>query len=282
MDRTDSVLNLTKPSLYGFYNNSSVSLNKENEEVEEYIDGSELHIKASDSHPVSPVVVKPPQRSAVFEIAWLLARLVIVAGAAFAYNEVTKNIHTTQAEGDGAEINSYLVRFMESWRPFDEFVDKNGLGVFDRLVRLAFQGGLLSSILPVLDNVMPSGCTKRLLSSNPNPYHRGNLSNDLLRSLITFLGISYAIRHIEWHSPLQMAMTWLLINPALWLLLDGTINGFVASVTVAFGATGAVYLQNVRLSTADHDMLTIFLYVASFFFCGVIIFGKLGRVLFGR
>lgn len=280
MDRTDSVLNLTKSSLYGIYNTSSVSLNRENEEVEEYIEGSELHIPSRRASLAGIVPVSPKLNGSV-EPAWDLARVAIVAVAAFAYNEVTRNIHTTHIDGSAAAINSYLVRFVDNCKPFQTFVQKHDLGVADRIVTLALEGLLLSSIVPVLDNVMPLGCTKRLLSSNPNPYHRGNLVNDLVRSLITFLGISYAVRHLEWSLPLQMAMAWSLINPVLWLLLDGTANGFMGSTAVAFGATGAIYLQNAASFTSDHDLLTIFLFVGSFFFCGVIIFGKLGRVLFG-
>lgn len=284
MEKTDSVLNLLKPSLYGIYNTSSASLSKENEEVEEYIDGTELHINAKEKHQGS---VKPSTENStprtkstpVQSAAWLAVRLVVVAGAAFAYNEVTKNIHATQSEINGARINAYLVRFIDSWKPFQLFLGSNKAA--DRFLALALEGLLLSFFLPTLDSLMPLTWTKRLLSSSPDPYKRSNLANDIVRSLIAFLGISYAIRHIEWKSPLQMAMTWSLINPALWLLLDGTINGFVASFAVALGGSAIVYLKNGALNDQE-DTFTTFLFIASFFFCGVIIFGKLGRYLFGK
>lgn len=284
MEKTDSVLNLTQPSLYGIFNTSSTSLNKENEEVEEYIDGTELRINAKELHKGSvkqPVVTTPHTKSSPLQSAVLLfGRLVAVGAAAFVYNEVTKHIHAIHSDGHGARINAYLMQFIDGWKPFQRV--SAGYESADKILALVLEGLLLSMILPVLDNMMPSAWTKRLLSSSPNPYHRSNLANDVVRSTIAFLGISYAIRHIEWKSSLQMAMAWSLINPALWLLMDGTVNGFVASAGAAFVGTGLVYLSNGS-KFEDHDtMLSIFLFVASFFFCGVTIFGKLGRILFGK
>ncbi|OBA21572.1 hypothetical protein METBIDRAFT_32073 [Metschnikowia bicuspidata var. bicuspidata NRRL YB-4993] len=129
---------------------------------------------------------------------------------------------------------------------------------------------------------MPTWCTTRMLSSNPNPKRRANLTSDLVRSLIAFLGISYAIRNMQWKSSLQMALTWSLLNPGLWLILDGTLNGFMGSIAVAFGGSAVIYAQSGSQFTGDSESLfSIFLFIASFFFCGVIIFGKLGRFLFG-
>lgn len=283
MEKTDSVLNLTKPSLYGIYNTSSLSLNKDNEEVEEYIEGSQLHITAKDAHPSnSQLSLKPhkAKRSTAQIALWLATRLIIVGFAAFVYNEVTKNIHTAHVDGTGILINEYLRNFVETWRLYQAWIRRYDLEIVDRAVAWSLEGFLLSIVVPFLDKVLPS-FSRRLLSSNPNPYHRGNLANDLIRSLITFLGITYAIRHIEWSSLLQMAFSWSLINPALWLLLDGTINGFLASATVAFVASGIIYYQNSSMVLDQNSLTTIFLYVGSFFFCGVIIFGKLGRYLFG-
>lgn len=284
MEKTDSILNLTQPSLYGIFNTSSTSLNKENEEVEEYIDGTELRINAKEKHKgsiKSPTEPTPRTKSSPVQTAVsLIVRLVVVGAAAFVYNEVTKHIHATHSEGNGARINAYLMRFINSWKPFQWFLGGNKSA--DHMLSLVLEGLLLSFILPTLDRAMPLAWQKRLLSSSPNPYHRSNLANDIVRSVMAFLGISYAIRHIEWKSTLQMAMAWSLINPALWLLLDGTVNGFVASAAVAFGGSGLVFLKN----GADFDDLentfTTFLFIASFFFCGVTIFGKLGRFLFGK
>lgn len=286
MEKTDSIVNLTKPSLYGIYNDSATSLNQENEEVEEYLEGNELHIKSKDE---SASLHKLPLKSTRSHkkmstpqvIGWIAVRLAIVSSAALVYNEVTKNIHASHLDDIGTQINAYLVSFMDNWEPV-RFVTQQSHPA-DRFLSLALEGLILSSILPVLDSVMPSAFSKRLLSSSPDPYIQSNLMNDIVRSLIAFLGVSYAIRHIEWESSLQLAMMWSLINPGLWLLLDGTFSGFIASCGTAFGGSAIVYYQNgVKFSDNKNTDLTIFLFISSFFFCGVIIFGKLGRLLFGK
>lgn len=300
MEKTESILNLTKPSLYGIYNSSTTDLTLENDVVEEYLDGLELHIRAkganwahsqrtprnSTSSIVPPIFSSAPEPSLSMSSLGVVGRLALVALAAWAYNEVTKNIHSTHADGRGADINDFLVRFLHSLQPFQELVDRYGFRLFgiahaDFVFAMVLEGTALSIVVPALDRFMPAVCTRRMLSSNPNPYKRGNLANDIVRSLIAFLGISYAIRNVEWKSSLQMAMTWSLINPGLWLLLDGTISGFLASLIVAACGSGLIYVQNVANSTPVSDHLpTVFLFIGSFFFCGVIIFGKLGRFLF--
>lgn len=286
MQKTDSIVNLTKPPLYAIYNDSAASLNQDNEEVEEYLEGNKLHIKAEDEsaslHKILPKRTRAPKKMSTTDlIGWFITRLAIVSSAALIYNEVTKNIHATHLDDIGTQINGFLVSFMENWKPI-RFVTKASHPA-DGFLSLALEGLILSSILPVLDSLMPSLFSKRLLSSSPDPYIRSNLMNDVVRSLIAFLGVSYAIRHIEWESSLQMAMMWSVINPCLWLLLDGTLSGFIASCGTAFGGSAFVYYQNgiKFLDNKDKD-LTIFLFISSFFFCGVIIFGKLGRLLFGK
>lgn len=301
MEKTDSILNLTKSSLYGIYNSSKVDISQENDQVEEYLEGMELHIKAKDN-----VWVHAPQNSRgrpgrsvllsdyqvernefpSYSPLGTVGRLAIVTLAAWTYNAVTRNIHMTHSDGRGSDINSYLNSFLYSLQPFQELMDRYGFRLFgiehaDYVLTLMLEGVALSVVVPVLDRFMPAGCLRRMLSSNPKPYMRSNLANDILRSLIAFLGILYAIRKVEWKSSLQMAMTWSLINPGLWLLLDGTISGFVASIIVAGAGLTLIYIQNSLADSSNVEHLpTVFLFIGSFFFCGVIIFGKLGRFLF--
>lgn len=145
----------------------------------------------------------------------------------------------------------------------------------------------MSLIHPIMDYLLPASFTKRLLSSNPDPNKNRNVNlfNDMIRLLITFLGISYAIRNIEWTSSLQISMIWSLLNPGLWLLLDGTASGFISSLGGASGACLLVYIQNFEIFklaelASKENVIALWMWIGSFFFCGLIIFGKLGRALF--
>ena len=60
----------------------------------------------------------------------------------------------------------------------------------------------MASFHPILDYYLPKSLTKRLLSSNPNPSSSTSYStliNDLIRSSVAFLGVSYAIRNMNGH-----------------------------------------------------------------------------------
>lgn len=311
MEKTDSVVNLTKPSLYGIYNdNSLLNLNKESEDVDEYIEGSKLYINSPRKQNIdgeSPVASGPKgsRRTEVpLIIRWIktFIKVVILAGAAYLYNETSKHIHNNHIQVSKLTYeplfitNMFLSNFIHKLKPFSSYTKANTYSInwIDNFLALSIQGLIMSLIHPMMDCILPASLTKRLLSSDPNSSRNrdAHLFNDLVRALVTFLGISYAVRKIEWSSSLQVLMIWSLLNPGLWLLLDGTISGFLSSLLIATLACLCVYMQNYELVVQyanqffqigkDDDFIAIWLYVGSFFFCGLIIFGKLGRGLFGH
>lgn len=311
MEKTDSVVNLTKPSLYGIYNdNSLLNLNKESEDVDEYIENSKLYVNPRGGtsgqgkafqDDGSTSSSKPGDSTFVRGVKTIV-KIFVLAGAAYLYNEATKHIHNNHIQVSRLTYeplfitNMFLSKFIHNLKPFSMYVLKSTTSInwIDNLLALMIQGLIMGLIHPIMDYILPSSLTKRLLSSDPNANQRrdAHLLNDLIRSLVTFLGISYAVRKIEWSSALQVLIIWSLLNPALWLLLDGTISGFLSSLIIATLACTCVYLQNYNLIEQyanqffqlgkNDDFIAIWLWVGSFFFCGLIIFGKLGRALFGH
>lgn len=291
MEKTDSVINLTKPSLYGIYNDNSVlNLNRDDE------DGNDLPPQGEPQPEEKPQEEAAAQLS-VFTGLALILKIIILTGSAYVYNEVTDHVHANHISVNNQTMEPiiftqwFLYDFVRRLSPLNYLVktadSPQTLEVTDRIVSLAIQGLIMSAVHPIMDYILPTVLTKRLLSSNPNPLNNATLTNDLLRALITFLGISYAIRKIEWNSTLQISIIWSLLNPGLWLLLDGTISGFLSSLSSAFIACITIYFQNVdiinRILASDNGWeksVGIWLWVGSFFFCGLILFGKLGRALF--
>ncbi|CAK7910135.1 hypothetical protein CAAN1_21S02190 [[Candida] anglica] len=288
MFKTDSEVNLTKPSLYGIYKEDSFS-NFSNENL-----GDESEV----------LFVTPPQSSQQqnesnngVNPAKFAGKVAILTLSCLLYNEITKNIHIRHSLEGGATLqpvhfsNMFLSKFIHTLRPVTHFAIDGGniVNWIDIGLAAMIQGVAMGAIHPLMDALLPAALSKRLLSSAPQSSRsqNANLFNDLVRSLITFLGISYGVRKIEWASTLQVSLLWSLLNPCLWLLLDGTINGFLASSLAAFGACVCVYFQNfdalnLQANKNRDDFIATWLWVASFFFCGLIIFGKLGRGLFGK
>ncbi|KAI5950186.1 hypothetical protein CANMA_005376 [Candida margitis] len=293
MGKTDSEINLTRPELYGMYEGDSfVDYNKDID------DSSLLDFTVLDSDKVKAKGTKPPVQTEDTNKLTLYSlplplKLVILASSAYIYNQVIRHINYNHFS-ENQLVNYpltithiFLYAFVSKFK-VGNYIEINDdlIKVGDEVLALTLQGLLMASLHPILDRILPKIFSRRLLSSNPNPSSKSNVSSDLIRSGITFLGISYAIRKIEWSSFLQVSIIWSLINPGLWLLLDGTISGFLASLLVSSVACVSIYSQNHKFvngySKTSDDVIALWLWIGSFFFCGIIIFGKLGRGLFGN
>lgn len=294
LEKTDSVVNLTKPLLYGIYNaNLDLNLNKDHEDNEDTV----FYLKPNQDLQQKRAQETAQTRPSVV-LVWAkgVTKVAAVGIAAYIYNEVTDRIHNNHIQTDLAAfeplfVTSFLIsNFIYKLRPLQTLFGIVEYQHVDTVCALLLQGLIMSLAHPVLDRVLPKVFSKRLLSLNPNPGNQltnATLLNELIRLLITFLGISYAIRKIEWASTLQVLVVWSMLNPGLWLLLDGTISGFLTSLVTAALACVSVYVQNTKLvDTAglrnNDNVIAIWLWVGSFFFCGMTIFGKLGRGLFGK
>lgn len=283
MEKTDSVVNLTKPSLYGIYHdNLFVDLNKED------------NYPAVQTPPKQPEATGAPEALPHLAVPVLVAKIATLAVAAFLYNSLTTHIHNQHIETlSGFKpllvTNKVLANFVTSLKP-SSLLRCLVPEPVDAVVSLTAEGMVMGLMHPFMDRVLPGPLTKRLLTSNPNRRRTAPaaLFHDLMRLVVTFLGISYAVRKVEWSSSLQVLIVWLLLNPGLWLLLDGTISGFISSVVVAALACLGVYVQSYdaihsflnSVLLDQEDFYAIWLWTGSFFFCGLILFGKLGRALF--
>ncbi|KAF6072435.1 Insulin-induced protein (INSIG) family protein [Candida albicans] len=257
MAKTDSLVNLTQPELYGiFRNDSNTSLSKEFEE-----DSAEIEFKVNSRLNKSTATTTTSSSSSSeakysknedFEkYLPLPLKIVVLTLASFIYNEVTSQINFNHTQSNYPLTIKHLFK-ISSYIHLDEYLAFVG----QRLVMASFH--------PILDYYLPKSLTKRLLSSNPNPSSSTSYStliNDLIRSSVAFLGVSYAIRNIEWSSFLQVAIIYSLVSPGLWLLLDGTISGLIGSLVVSIAACSVVYYQNYQ-------------------YLNGVVFGKLGRFLF--
>jgi hypothetical protein len=343
MLKTDSVVNLTKPSLYGIYddNLSFLTGSKDDIDTDMYmtppaLKQSRLSVDDFDDDQYGNVQDERLRRrgsssqllpvarwrllKSVPQAAQLPVKLGILTLACFVYNEVTKNIHNSHFLQVSSIVNqplsitnTLISQFSSRLRPVhgvgvlgkadsSESVT-NGVTVYwiDQILALMIQGLVMGSIHPIMDRILPNSLSTRLLSLAPQSQRNlriatkagsasrhqidaanSALTNDLIRSFITFLGLLYAVRNVEWTLALQVSILWSLLNPCLWLLLDGTISGFISSTLAALAACVCVYFQSYQLIVEqDRDnFIAIWLWVASFFFCGLILFGKLGRALF--
>lgn len=294
MAKTDSLVNLTQPELYGIYrNDSDTSLSKEFEE-----DSAEIEFKVNSrlNKPTTTATsssseAKHFKNEELDKYLPLPLKIVVLTLASFIYNEVTSQISFNRTQSNYPLTIKHLFK-ISSYIHLDDylaFVGQSKYGhLIDETFALVIQGLVMASFHPILDYYLPKSLSKRLLSSNPNPSSSTSYStliNDLIRSSVAFLGVSYAIRNIEWSSFLQVAIIYSLVSPGLWLLLDGTISGLIGSLVVSIGACSVIYYQNYQYlngvgDVSSVELVAIWLWIGSFVFGGLIVFGKLGRFLF--
>lgn len=70
---------------------------------------------------------------------------------------------------------------------------------------------------------------------------------DVVRSIGAFVGVAYAIRKLPWQSTLQLSLTLALANPAIWYIIDRSPPGFVLSTCFALGGTLVLLGMNPAL-----------------------------------
>lgn len=298
MEKSDSVVNLTRLSLYGIYQDDSMlNLSRDDTEDEEAVVARVLktserpHSQGQSSLGYSGSILSPttPTKRGIP----LVLKLLILAASSFVYNQITKHINYNHFGANKLTnlpltiTNLFIFNLFEKLHLLSYFsserLSASGniaeyVVLVDNIIALTLQGLILSSLHPTLDKVLPKKFSARLMTSNPDPTKKAFFT-DILRALVIFLGISYAIRKIEWSSFLQVAIVWSLLNPGMWSLLDGTISGFIASCLGSAVSCAFIYLQNGNAYSVllEEDGYALWLWIGSFFFCGVTIFGKIGR-----
>lgn len=304
IEKTDSVVNLTQPSLYSIYNdNSMTALNKDEDEDDDAnglyvtstnvngVAGGDLDSEKAD-HKASEQLFEGPISVLLLK---LVAKIAILAVCAHGYNEITSHIRNDHIKLDKRTFQPlYLTELLltnsfKNFKPLSLMsIDANDYVNYGVVV--VIQGMIMGLMHPMLDFAMPPEHNRRILSSNPDPRKSTDpvtMFNDILRLLITFLGVSYAIRNLEWSSPLQASAVWSLLSPCFWLLLDGTFAGLLAGFSITVYGCLFLYMTNIPVFQAyaasfqtPEAFIPIWLWTTSFFFCGMIIFGKVGRALF--
>ncbi|KAI3406718.2 hypothetical protein KGF56_000564 [Candida oxycetoniae] len=260
MEKSASMVNLTEPELFGFFKNDSFvnltkdlggSLSNSNSDLDLSIgDDKDIASTIPGSSASTNIIASSSGTANAFQTLPFIVKLVILSSSAFIYNEIIKHINYNHFNENQlvnfplSITHVFLYSFVSKFKVGNYFTDFNSSEVglmVDAVFALTLQGLLMASFHPIMDRILPSFLSNRLLSSSPDSKTSSssggtNFLNDLIRTCITFLGISYAIRKIEWTSFLQVSIIWSLINPGLWLLLDGTISGFLSSLQFS-GAT---------------------------------------------
>lgn len=247
LHQLDSVVNLTKPELYSLFNSNDSSL-----EI------NEQDLKIIDEKRKKKEQTEITKETKSFN---LFTKLFVISITIYGYLNILQLTQTTSVL-----INNHI-------QSSNSLLQSHHIG---------FLGISAVILVPLLDKYLLLSGSDRLLSSNPNKSNNKAFYTEIIRSCITFLGINYAIRNLQWSSFLQISSVWSLLNPALWLLLDGTVNGFLSSLLLSTIVCSFILWNNHSYLFSlewNSDFWAIWLWIGSFVFGGGIVFGKIGRGL---
>ncbi|GMM54568.1 Nsg2 protein [Maudiozyma humilis] len=255
---SDSMANLTKPTLYSLYD----------EDIADPSESSSIYKTLSANARVATSSAAAPavHRSVAEKVFSLIKNLVILSVSGILYLEVSKNLHDNhQLHASFTSKPVVVITRIQDWL----FQGAVPLPLQQDWVKYAIEGVLFGSVVPVLDLVF-------LQKDKAQARNGDSTLFGILRIANAMLGVTYGIRKLQWSSSLQAAGVWGLLNIVLWLFFDGTPSLLFESLIASVGVTlGCVY----EFDRSSFDVAQ-FLYFEDFYFLGFIIFGKLGRFLF--
>ena len=281
--------NLTAPSLNAIYDSSLLDENDATNDVYNGFDqdvakmSSRTHVQISSSRPLREKLKN--------KNLWMLlfGKICVLGLSGIAFVNISENIH-----------DNHLLTSNAASRPF-ALSCKVATEVFDSpeipTTYIAFAWGVvLGTAQPVLDLIFPDCFTTKLFHLNSEKSSSSSIVafSSIVRATIVPLGISFGLRNVDWESTLQASIAFSSLNICVWLLLDSTISGFIGCSSLAVLATASVVVfddsNNVNdwkqvmdfqgLLAGDQEFLALNMFTASFFFCLLIIYGKIGRFLF--
>lgn len=176
------------------------------------------------------------------------------------------------------------------------------------LVMWGAAGVLLGEALPWLDTLWADDEDEAVEEDQDRQVLRGlGTWNDVVRSVGVFVGIAYAIRKLPWQSTLQLSLTLALANPAVWYIIDRSPPGFLLSTLVSLLGTALTlgifpalvpspspeqwkaYSLNTTAGLPQSDELVLGMFsqesvgvttwIASVLFVSSVCFGNIGRRL---
>ncbi|CEP61851.1 uncharacterized protein LALA0_S04e02146g [Lachancea lanzarotensis] len=243
----ESISSLTRPQLYGIYD-PDITISEDNEVYEEAKKSVGKFPKAWRK-----TAAQAEHQSAVQKSVQLLWSLSLLGVAGISYNELSKQLH------DNHELHAQLAS-----RPLAlgvEICRTLSFGMVPTWLAYALEGVLFGALLPLIETL------------GGRPVQTTTFAS-FLRCVNATLGVAFGIRRIEWSSSLQASGAWFLLNIVLWMFFDGTPSMLLGCLGIGTIASITCYRD-----VTDYSQM---LYFMDFYFLGLLLFGKLGRYLYGQ
>ncbi|VEU21458.1 DEKNAAC102756 [Brettanomyces naardenensis] len=317
---TPSVVNLTKPELYGIYGGSSNLVDSDEEdETENIYNNLSEGLVRSTSHHLEESKIKYEQEQTTthfmvvtFSKAFTCVLLLSVAGnLMFFFAEQLYESNPVLPDISKYRILYFFQDVLSQYSSKDEFhvqllgnsIESNILGfatyTLSKLISALAPNWVLDLDRhrkkkiqePANDAAQPqeskdeddetSNEKTSSLSQQAQQFITVVFDSNVVRSMVSAVGLAYCFKKYQWSSKLQVASLWVVANLLIWSGLDSTIVGLITSALIAVSSVVLdCYFSGLELSLSDHDTLADLLWIASFVFIGQIILGKIIKLVY--
>ncbi|BAO40378.1 Protein NSG2 [Kluyveromyces marxianus] len=242
---SDSFHTLTKPTLFGLYDDDVVK----SEDTEIYEE-----VKKTSNEKGSVAGKEEERLKSLPSVSTVATTWIVLSAAGIAYHELSKNLHDNHELHNDFTSHPLLLAAT--------IAQSLSFGYIPPWVAYAIEGIVFGSIVPILDWLFGIFDTNSISISS------------VLRSTNAMLGVSFGIRRIEWSSSLQASGAWFLLNIVLWLFFDGTFTMLISGIAI-----GLITCLTCYHHITDNAQL---LYFVDFYFLGLLFFTRLGKYMYRR
>lgn len=254
----DSVVNLTKPTLFSIYDKEVTTSEQDYRMLRERLKDTRLSQDLFQDEPGTQHHLAEPHAVHRTHAPWL--HVLISLAVLFWFGVVFAKLSTELYDNQRLQkwMIPYTLATIANWAQRQIYSGIPHHFVYGTL------GVLCGISAPLLDKLVYQ-----------TPIQMDNDMKSILKCLNALLGICLGVRTIQWSSSIQASLAWWLLNIILWASFDSTLTILLMGTLIS-----AISCTITNISSTMEVPIFISLYIMDFYFFGYLIFGKLGRYLF--
>ncbi|ODV82644.1 hypothetical protein CANARDRAFT_30680 [[Candida] arabinofermentans NRRL YB-2248] len=280
MKRNQSVISLITPQLFSIYGTNGNQLEDEDDDPSNdiYSRLKDDINKSTKNTTVNKKPLKIQHTSTLSKFIKFISKCLILCLFGNLFIRLTEEIYNSNTTLPNLADYGIFYLFRDALIEIHKPLGISNLTPIKvEILNSSIIGLIFGSIQPLFDNIFFKKSISRTRTSLFD-------TSSIIRSTIALVGLSYCLKKYEWDSKLQASLIWSIINILLWVVLDSTSSGFVAASVGSISSMFLYIITDTRIDFEtiynDFDLLADILWIGSFLFISLIIFGKISRHLF--
>lgn len=246
MKESESVANLTKPTLYSIYDKDVTNSEQDYKVLKQ-------RFPTPDRNDLSP----HRTHNIYQRLTYVMISFIILFWMGVVFAKLSTELY------DNRSLKKWMLSY--TLAKFTQWIQ----------LKVAMSQYMIYGTLGILCGVSVPIVDKIFSSSHGSKQQDTDLKA-ILKCFNALFGVCLGIRTIQWSSSLQASTAWGLLNIILWLYFDGTVTILVMGMVVSGISVTITYLT---MAMTDSIPWFYLLYTVDFYFLSYLLFGKIGRYL---